>query len=171
MTTLLSVSGGAIVFRDTSGNIVFDSSEKLFQATSQHTGTQVVGNWTASFDNPTATFTDVNTDTTHALATINSACDTVIGAFKVSVASGSAGVAAAGWFNASGSYVHYFDSSIPARTICQSMAAFTFRAAGGSLFLHERVVLRAAGGLGTPSNSITLQQITFDYNLYVGSFV
>lgn len=171
MTTLLSVSSGAIVFRDTSGNIIFDSSEKLFQATSRHTGTKVVGSWTASYNAGSGTITDVNTDTAHSLATINADCDTVVGAFKVSIASGSQGVAGVGWFNASGSYVHYFDSSIPARTVCQSMAAFTFRASGGSLFLHERVVLRAYVGLGAPTNSLTLQQITFDYNLYVGSFI
>lgn len=171
MTTLLSVGAGAIVLRNTSGNIIFDSSEKLFQATSQHTGTKVCGSWTASYDGA-GNFTDVNTDTTHSLATINANCDTVVGAFKVSVSSGSQGVSGLGWYAAGGTYVHFLDESGGgSRSIAQCMAGFTFRATGGSLVLHERVILRAIGGVGAPANSITLQQTTFEYNLYVGSFV
>lgn len=171
MTTLLDVSAGRIVLRNVAGDTVFDSDQKLFQATSQETGTKVVGPWTASFDQPTATFTDVNTDTLHELKTVNGNCDTVVGAFKVSVPSGSYGVSGVGWFNASGTYLHFLNSSIGTRTIAQNMAAFTFEASGGKLYLRERVILRAAGGLGSPSNSITLLQTTFEYNLYVGSFV
>lgn len=165
------MSSGRILFRNPAGSVVFDSDEKLFQATSRETGTKVLGSWTASFTSSGSVFTDVNTDTLHALKTINSTCDTVVGAFKVSVASGSAGVSGIGWFNASGSYMHYLASAIGTNTIAQQMAAFTFEASGGTLYLRERVILRAAGGIGAPSSSVTLQQITFDYNLYVGSFV
>lgn len=172
MTTLLSVSSGRIVFRNTAGNIVFDSDEKLFQATSQHTGTTVCGSWTASFNSGTGTYTDVNTDTNHTLASINANCDTVIGAFKADVPSGSNGVSGLGWYAAGGTYLHYLDESGGGtRAIAQCMAGFTFRATGGSLVLHERVILRAVGGVGAPSSTLTLQQVTFTYNLYVGSFI
>lgn len=150
---------------------MFDSDEKLFQATSREPGTKVIGPWTASFNASGSVITDVNTDTLHALKAINPSCDTVSGAFRVSVASGSAGVSGVGWFNASGSYLHFLSSATGTNTVAQQMAAFTFEASGGTLYLRERVILRAQTGIGAPTNSVTLQQITFDYNLYVGSFV
>lgn len=171
MATLLEVSSGLIRLRDTSGNIIFDSNEKLFQATQRLTGSKTVGGWTASFTSSGSIITDVNTDTEHVLASINAACDTVVGSFEVSAASGG-GVHNLGWFNGGGSYMHFHDGADATnRVICQNMLAFTFRARSSQLVLHERVIMRAIVGIGVPTNSITIGAVTFNYNLYVGSFV
>lgn len=171
MVDIVSATSGRLVLKDTDGHTVFDSDEKLFQATSRVTGSVVVGPWTASFVSPT--ITDVDTNVQHSLANINSSCDTVVGAFYVSSTS-NYGVANFGWFNASGTYLHYHDAALfPStnRILLQEFVQFTFLASGGTLYLHEQVKLRAGVGLGIPNNRITIPAITFSYNLYVGSFV
>jgi hypothetical protein len=173
MVAVFSASGGRIVCRNAAtGAIRFDSDEKLFQATQRIAGAITLGPWTASFVALGSVITDVNTDVNYTLASINSACDTVVGAFKVTTSSTAYGVNGLGWFQAGGTYLHYFDAAIPGnRTVVQEFVSFTFSAAGGSLLLNERAVLRAIVGLGEPNNTITVPAITFDYNLYVGSFV
>lgn len=166
---LIEATAGALKMRNTAGDIIFDSDEKLFQATSRVTGTKSVGPWTASYDGGSV-ITDVNTNTNHFLASVNAACDTVVGAFSVTTSDGR-GLHNLGWFNAGGTYLHFFDAAVSSNTICQQFATFTFFASGGSLYLNERVLLRAAVGIGVPANSITLSQVTFGFNLYCGSFV
>ena len=170
MTQLLSISSGQIVLRDTSGAIVFDSNEKLFQATSRVTGSVNVGPWTASYNGTSGARTDVNVDTNHLLASVNSACDTVVGAFQAT-SSDSRGVVGLGWFNAGGTYMYFHDAATTTRVFAQEMVAFTFFCSGGGLYLNERVVMRAITGLSAPTNTITLAQVTLAYNLYCGSFV
>lgn len=171
MTDLLEIGAGLIRLRDASGAVKFDSNEKLFQATEKIVDTVTVGGWTASFNGGTGIATDVNTDVEHVLATINAHNDTVVGAFEVTAVGGK-GVTGLGWFNAGGTYMHFHDGAVPAsRGVCQEMATFTFRARSSQLVLHERVILRAIVGIGVPTNSITLGAVTFDYQLYVGSFV
>lgn len=172
MARLLEVNAGLIRLKDTASRIIFDSNEKLFQAVSYHTGAQVCGSWTASYNANNGAIFDVDTDIVHFLAPINSVCDTAVGAFSVSTSSPGYGVQGLGWFNASGSYVHYFDApSATTKNLCQQFCAFSFECDSGWLRLRERVVLRALVGIGVPSNSITVNEITFDYKIYVGSFV
>lgn len=170
MTKLIEVGSGRIVLRDTNGATRFDSDEKLFQATSRVAGTTIVGPWTASYDGG-STIVDVVTDVDHYLTAVNSACDAVVGSFYVTTSDGK-GIAGLGWFNANGTYLHHFASAHPTlQVVCQQFSTFTFFAASGGLYLNERVLLRANVGIGVPANTVTLTQITFDYNLYCGSFV
>ena len=69
----------------------------------------------------------------------------------------------------SGSYLHYQQNS---GGTSWGLVAFTFYCSGGGLYLKERVLLSAA----TPSspgitNTHQVLGLTFEYNLYCGSFV
>ena len=168
MTTLLSATAGRLVLRGTDGLTRFDSDENLFQATTRATGSVSRGPWTAT--RTTSVNNAINAETNTLLQSVNAACDTVVGSFKLtSVGSPSYGVGGLGWFNASGSYLHYQQNS---GGTSWGLVAFTFYCSGGGLYLKERVLLSAA----TPSspgitNTHQVLGLTFEYNLYCGSFV
>lgn len=166
MTTLLEATPGRLVLRGTDGNIRFDSDEKLFQATERVTGSIALGPWTASATWP-ATRVNVNQEINHTLKSIHASCDTVVGAFSVT-SSYSGGVSNLGWFNASGTYLHYANGSNGTE---YGMALFTFVASGGVLALNERIYLTADFPTGSGTIRHTLLALTIQYNLYVGSFV
>lgn len=170
MTNLLDISSGRIILRGTDEVIRFDSDEKLFQATDRVTGSiGVLGPWTATATNGVKS--DVNTETNRFLKSVNAHCDTVVGAFSLtSVGSPAYGVGGLGWFNASGTYVHYVSSSGSAGDY--GFVAFTFFCSGGGLYLNERVVLGAAQpATGGITNTHQVLGLTMNYNLYCGSFV
>ena len=164
MTNLLEVSSGRIVLRDTDGSTRFDSDEKLFQATTRATGSVSLGPWEATATNGFKG--DINSDTSYLLQSVNSACDTVVGSFQLtSTGSPAYGVGGLGWFNASGSYVHYVASS---GTIGDfGFVTFTFLCSGGGLYLNERVVLGAAQpSTGGITNRHIVLGLSFEYNLF-----
>lgn len=176
MTTLLNVSAGSIVIKDTDGTTVFDTNERLFCVTDTKSGTKALSSFTASNNNSSNNY--VNQDNYYDLGAINAAADTVRGSFYVTTSGGSQGnVAGIGWFNASGTYVHYFGSSAPVLgggtngALCQ-LALYTFIASGGHLYLNERISLQSTKST-SPSTTfrVTLLAPTFQYNLLCGTFV
>lgn len=170
MTTLLEATSGSLILRDTDGSIVFDSDEKLFQATNRAVGSVTRGPWTATKTWP-STVNSVDADTNTFLQSVNAACNTVVGSFKLtSVGSPAYGVGGLGWFNAGGSYVHYQQGLSGS----YALIAFTFFCSGGGLYLKERVLLAAQTPTGSGGDNLRTHQVlalTFDYNLYCGSFV
>jgi hypothetical protein len=166
LTTLLQATPGSLILRGLDGGIRFWSEEKLFQATERVSGSIAVGPWSGTATWP-ATRVNVNQDINHFLKTIDPSCDTVVGAFSVT-SSYSGGVSNLGWFNASGTYLHYSNNIGGGG---YGMVLFTFLASGGSLLLNERAYVTATfpGGSGTLTH--TVLALTIQYNLYVGSFV
>lgn len=169
MTTLLEATAGRLVLRDTDGSTVFDSDEKLFQATSRSVGSIAIPQRTATATHSVKN--DIDADYAHFLDTVNAACDTVVGSFQItSTGSPAYGVGGLGWFNASGTYVHYVSSSGTSGDF--GFSTFTFYCVAGGLYLNERLLLGAAKPMtGGITNRHIVLGLTFDYNLYCGSFV
>ena len=166
-------SGRILVTDETDEIIIFDSNEKMFQATDRVIGTVTIPERRATFD---GTFHDVDLDIYHPIASVNAHADTVVGAFKLT-SSAPQGVAGLGWFNASGTYMHFISSGtgvtegIARNDSLSCLMGFTFIANGGALMLHERTILQSQGTLRDIVTSVTVFSVTFYYNLYVGSFV
>lgn len=168
MTTLLEVGAGRIVLRNTAGDTVFDSDERLFQATDKKTGSITVGSWQGSYTQ-TGGHADANRDFKYNLQAINAHADTVVGSFSVAASDGN-GLAGKGWFSANGTYVHYNNAYTIGIGQGYGFAAFTFTAEGGFLKLHERIWLRSHA-VETGFSTHTLQAVTFNWHVYCGSFV
>lgn len=175
MTDLLQVSAGSIVIKDTDGTTVFDTDERLFCATNSVSGSAVMGGYTAS---ETFSGAPVRQDvsTLHSLGSINSSADIVRGSFYVTTTDGTGNATARGWFSAGGTYVHQFvgtgaGGSPNSNLVVSCIACYTFLASGGTLYLHERVCMRAAGRTSPGTNSVTFPATTFQYNLLCGTFV
>lgn len=177
MPTVFEADGGRIRMWDTSGNLRFDTEERIFTVTNSVSGSIGLSAYTAQNRNGTD-LVFINVDTLHALASINSAADTVRGSFSVT-AGGNGVLTGLGWFNASGSYLHFFDAIPPVsaggggdNSLIAQMAIYTFIASGGTLYIHERVQLKAT--ISTSSgvtNSVTMLAPSFSYNLLVGTFI
>lgn len=158
------------MLRGTDGAVRFDSDEKLFQGTDRATGSLSLGPWTATSTNGVRN--TVSTNSNHFLKTVNAHCDTVVGAFRLtSVGDPDYGVGGLGWFNASGTYMHYLGGE-GGVTFDYGFVALTFFCSGGGLYLNERVELSASQ---PQSGGITITHqvlgLTMQYNLYCGSFV
>ncbi len=192
MVNLLDLSGTRFLMHDTSGNTIFDTEERLFTVTDFGiTGSIQTDGYTARNRNVTDTYNTnggsfvagiLNIDTSHTLTTgLNTAADTVRGAFSVATAAGTqGGVTGLGFFNASGTYLHYMDGistntpTLPAgsKNAMRVVAAYTFLISSGTLSLHERVYIQAdIETTNTVTNSITLLRPTFTYNVFVGVWV
>lgn len=164
---------------DVDGHVTFDTEERLFCDTEGHfiTGSIALSGYTAQNKNQ-SDLVLVNVDSLHALASINSAADIVRGSFSVTTSGGTqGGLTNLGWFNAGGSYIHYFGAiplftgSFPTlQSQIAQIAAYTFIASGGTLYLHERVFLKARVDATQPTVtfSVTLLPPTFSYNLLCG---
>src|SRR5690554_2297622 len=122
-------SGRILITDSTDSVIVFDSDERMFNATDRVIGQVSIPQRQASHIN--GNFTDVDVDTEHPIGSVNPAADTVVGAFKVTTST-QQGLAGLGWFNASGTYLHYIDSRSPVTVGTSdnyslgSLAGFTF---------------------------------------------
>lgn len=173
MVDLLEISPGRIIMRDTDGTTVFDTDERLFTATDSKSGSITRGPYTATDNNVSST--PIMFETLHNLGSINAAADIVRGSFKVTTA-GQGAVANLGWFNASGTYVHWFGANLGVFTGTYfetgQFAFYTFEASGGVLYLRERVAAYADPSASSSiTNSFTLLQLTIQYNLLCGTFV
>lgn len=156
---------GRILVTRPDGSTALDSDGRMFQGTDRLRGTITAPARVATCNN--GNYANVNADVDHAISAINAAADTVVGSFKVTSVS-NLGVANLGWFNASGSYMHYLYGG----TAGSGLAFYTFLAKSGQLVLNERVFLQAA--LSTSQNvttRLTLVSIVIQYNLFCGSFV
>lgn len=176
-------SAGRIYIENTSNEVVFDTDEGLFVVTDRVTGTISTPARTASSASG-GPYVKVNINTDHAITTVNSAADTVRGVFELSFA-GAGGVEGylgnLGAFNAGGTYIHYHggiaaiaDEGNPTfdpNTFAGQMLGFTFLASGGNLVLREQSICEAQPTAGIGTNTITFRAPTFDYDLFVGTFV
>lgn len=170
---------GRIVVTDATDLVtVFDSDEGLFSATDFVTG-QVTTPARQAFFNGSGGGTNFpfDTDTDHVIGSVNAFADVCVGGFKVTVST-PIGLADLGWYNASGSYMHYIDSTSAASQagtgehwFLTNMATYTFKCASGTLYLNERVQLQAQSTLASVLNTTTLLAVTFDFKLYCGRFV
>lgn len=173
--SLLINAGSMTVIDDTVDppEIVFDSNEKLFNCTDLVPGSITLPA-RVGYTTSDGTHFPFNTDGLHFLGAINSAADRVLGSFQVTTYGGSQGIEGIGVFNASGTYLHYqgsrrgnygFENDQPA-----NVAAYTFIAIGGGLYLNERVHIEAGfPGVAGVAVTVTLLSIRFDYKLFVGT--
>lgn len=160
MVDLLQIEANRIRIRDTDGTTVFDTNERPFLPLTSVSGAVGFSSRSAT-SNSGGIVSTSNVDDPTFIASCHPSCNVVRGAFYVA-ASGSFGVTGIGWFNAGGSYVHYYEANC--------MAAFTFYASGGAIYLHERSFLRAA----TPTSgttTITMFGGTFSYKLIAGVYL
>jgi len=153
----------------------FDSDEGLFTCTDLVSGEITRPAYTA--------FTDsggnhtINIDANHALASVNSNADIVLGGMAVTTFGGSQGITGLGHFNAGGTYVHFQDGGRSFSTGAQvnedvtNIAAYTFFASGGTLYLNERVYLSTNAIAADVTVSLTLLSVRFNYKLFVGLLV
>lgn len=182
----LNVSAGRILMTDASGNVRFDTNEKLFVPTDYLTGSRAMSSYSA------ATFWDgsnisshrdlstVDQDTTYTLASCNAAANTVRGAFKVSVSY--AGHGTSKWYQASGSYVHMWQGGAYGtptlacgNIVIVAASVYTFFCESGSLKIREQIKLANEPGYcisgGGNTNTLTMVGPTIDYKLFCGTFV
>lgn len=160
--------------------IVLDSSEKLLHSTE-------AGPISNSITIPARTATaggginpgwhnQVNIDYYHPLSAINVNADVVLGGFSVTTIGGAQGMTGLGVFDAGGTYIHHMvgyrhsGTGVVTQDIITGMALYTFVANGGTLYLHERVVLDSGRSQNSRvTTSLTLFAIRFDYKLFVGT--
>lgn len=158
MPDLLEVTSARMVVRDTDGTNVFDTDERPFVPFARINGSISFAERSATSNSsgPTSVI-DTSVDTL--IGTCPAVCNVVRGAFFVS-ASTAQGVANVGYFNASGSYIHWLAEGATA-------VAYTFYTSGGGVYINERVVLLAQ----TPSSgtrTAVLYASTFTYRLIAG---
>jgi len=167
-------SANRMVVTDVDGTTVFDTNERLFTVTN--------GPLQGSITLPTRTATrttaannSVNVNTNHTITAVNASANTVRGAFFVTAPSRGA-LLNLGWFNASGTYIHLLEPRFPAlgtdttNAGLPSIAAYTFVASGGSLYLNEQCRLESNPPTGG-STTLTLPGATFQYYLFAGAWV
>ena len=174
----LSFADGQLVITDETVDppeIVFDSSEKLLNCLGAPiTGSKTINARTAWFNPTNGTSSKVNVNTNHVLASINAAATHVFGSFHVSYGGAQVGVTGLGYFSAGGTYVHEQGAPRtpnmgPTNWHPQNYAGYTFLASGGQLLLNERVYLDAGTIYGSETLYLILDQITFQYKLFVGT--
>lgn len=157
---------GRILMTRADGTIALDTNGRLFQGTDRLRGSVAIPARAATCNN--GNFANVNLDRDQFIANVNQSADTVVGSFRV-VSSSSFGVANLGWFNASGSYLHY---QYAASDYSAGLAFYTFKAGNGQLVLNERVQLKAAlSSSSGVTTKHTLVACTIQFNLFVGSLV
>lgn len=184
------VTAGRIEIKSPSGDIVFDTDERLFIAsdfkagsvTRPARGTGYLYNGAQTIWSPTDISETVDLGAVHASA------NAVVGGFRVSGAlatpvggsqsQAANGIRNYGWFTAGGTYAH---SAMPMYVYGTTwlkypfglLSLYTFRASGGRLFLDERTQGNPGYIAGGATGSINLnqEQITIDYKLFVGTYV
>lgn len=183
MTTLIE-SGRVLITDSMAGGVtVFDSNERMFAGTDGVsgliTGTLTLSSRTATrvITSSSNTHTPVNVNSNIVVASINSTANTVRGQIYVTDPSGAAhGITNFGWFDASGTYVHYLGPNNAAlggsgNVSMTNIAAYTFLASGGQLLFNERCILHAPRSVSNGTYTRTLPGPTIQYNLYVGTFI
>lgn len=170
-------SAGRITVTDAADLItVFDSDEGLFSASDFVTGSITTPARQAFFDGTGAGVEyPLDYEEDHVLDTVNADADIVLGGFKVttSVATGLSGL---GWHQTNGTYMHYVESTGPLTRPTEqwfptNYAAYTFKCVAGTLYLNERVQMRAQITAAPVFVTLTLLAVTFDYKVYCGRLV
>lgn len=186
-----TASSGRIEVKSPSGDVVFDSDDRLFFASNFLAGSVVrPARATSYWRNSVGQESWVPIDLTETvdLADIHGSANAVVGAFKVTgtlAVPGTAsqdqaanGVRNYGWFTAGGTYVH---ACMPRWSFSGSwqilpmglLSLYTFTASGGKLRLSERTQgnpgFVATGYVG--SINLSQEEITIDYKLFAGTYV
>lgn len=159
MPDLLEVTSARMIVRDTDGTNVFDTDERPFVPLATISGSISFNERTAT-SSTSAVLTSYNTTNDYPLGTCPSVCNVIRGAFYVSAATPQ-GVANVGYFNASGTYLHWLAEGATA-------VAYTFYTTGGGVYLNERVVLIAQVTATGSGRTATLYSSTFTYRLIAG---
>jgi hypothetical protein len=183
MTTIIQPGGMTVVdYSVDPPVIVFDSNEKLLAGTEPGTG-WLVGSVTLPArtarieEGDSNRRTNVNVDNYHAVAAINVNADIVLGCFRVTTFGGTQGIAAIpGIFDAGGTYIHtqeggslFSNPGVPTYEHIAAMAAYTFIASGGVLYLSERAFISCSSNTLGLTITRTLLSIRFDFKIYVGT--
>lgn len=122
--------------------------------------------------------TDVDVNTNHLIGSVKNGATVVRGMLRTVWASGPNPLDSL-WRSASGSHLDFMAAvgySISPQTgtgnfFVAGMGFYTFLVSGGSLYLNERLVIRAQDPGGPPAIYQTRPQCTVHYRLLVGSFV
>lgn len=166
-----TASSGRMTLTDASGTVKFDTDRGFFVPTNYITGSYGLSTRTAT-NNLSSGRSNVDVSTSYNLASVNSAADVVRGVFSVT-ASDNGGVSNLGWFNAGGTYVHLFETTVNEVNL---FGGYTFVAESGWLRLYERVILcaRNINPLVDPPGLTTTASLpgpTLTYRIYAGTFV
>lgn len=175
MSDLFRAFGGGFTIGDSSGRLIFDSSERMFHVTDT-----VVGS--VSFPQRNSGInTNFDLSTTHVLASCHSMATHLVGAFRITFpgVSNVAGTPGFGWFAAGGTYVHWFDGTTMTSAgwannpnLLSELSVwvqYTPRVAGGQVLLDEfiRIFGYTSGGIGS---AYILHPFNLEYHFKAGLF-
>lgn len=181
--TLIIDNGSLSIYDDTSSGApkVYGTDWRLFHYT-DGISTPMTGTVSTPTRTATRTITSssnvhdyVDIDVNTPIRSIHAMADVVRGQFFVSTSGTAYGVSNIGWFDASGSYVHYLGPNNaalggPGNVSLKSIASYTFYASGGTLYLNERVRLDAPRSFSNGVYRTILNGVTFQYSLRAGTF-
>lgn len=172
----IEIDAGRIrVVDGSSGYVALDTDGKLFHQTNYLSGSISITARSSGIN------TNIDVNTTHTLGACSADATHVIGAFQVSFpgSSNESGVPGFGWFNAGGSYLHWFDGSTftssgyannpLVKANLSQFSLYTYRVAGG-LFLLDEWVRIAGYTTGGIASSYTMYAFTMNYRLRAGLF-
>jgi hypothetical protein len=182
----LRFEGTALVIRDGSNNIRFDSDEGLFHGTNWLTGSFSLNSYSATTTNVSGTQTYpglADTTTDAAITSCDPGCTHVFGFMRATRSGGDIPAYMNGvWKDASGTQIEGWssldtrDSPLPAdagtyRFYMGSMTLQTFYVSGGVLRFKERVILRAHNAPNNSSVVLNRPAVTIEYQLLAGYFL
>lgn len=172
----LSISAGRMVMTDGSGNVRFDTDERLFRPTDHVVSSGTLPSYTAT--NNGASETVVNTETIYSLQAINSLADTVRGTLKFSASAH--GFSTDLVYNASGSIVvnwvaggFFFGGTwYCGHRAVAAARILTFYCESGYLKLSDRIMVAAENPtcFGTTTSTLTVVGATINWSLFCGTF-
>ncbi len=172
----LKFTAGRLRVADTDGTVAFDSDQQMFFATDYKQGSVdfvAHSNLNASVE--------INTDTV--LASINPNANAVLGFFKITSAT-DATIPAGAWAQIGGTWIRGFATSgtsvagdfrfvgaIGGGSSLTHFVAYSFRAAGGSLIINEKVYLMRVNTANLASGTVTgTEAFTLTYRALCGAF-
>lgn len=154
---MLTLNGSGFVLEDTIGRRIFDSAERMFHVTDTWIGTVSFGALASGVGS------NLSRNVTTVLGSCNAAATHLVGAFRVAFpgSTNPSGVPGFGWFNAGGTYIHWFDGSTFTssgfannpllKDRVNAWGHYTPRVAGGQFVIDERIEIAGytSGGLAS----------------------
>jgi len=166
---------GRMSIVNASGETVFDTDEGIFVVTNRVSGSVEMPARSGSQNGFDGWNSPNNTEKNTLLASVNASADTVRGTISVSTVGNEGNISGLGRFNAGGSYMHYQGgiTSTGGRVnhVVGSMAVYTFYASSGGLYINERVIIQADFSFADVVTTTTILKSTYNYDLFVGTFV
>ena len=160
MTNTLKIDATEISVTASDGRTYFNTSEGLFHATDQISGSTTISNLTSG----------TRRKETRVLSAISPHATHVVGGAKTNYGGPSWGMGSSGYFNVGGTYVHIQTSGADNGNIrpyfnLQDWQMFTFIAGGGQLKLLEDSYSQSGG-----TGATTYLGFTLTYSIYAGLF-